>query len=169
SMSHCFLQGFSQCEEGWRSYDERCYFFSSDMKSWHDALEDCVSKASNLMSIQDIHERTWVRTQISSSIFWIGLNDVASEGNWEWSDGTDFQPWETNQPDNWQNNEDCVHIRGTEHQDTGKLNDLPCSSTYPFICQKGGNNLRCSCLISLLIVLLIAHNDQSIVLVSYTG
>uniref|UniRef100_A0A673L6Y0 C-type lectin domain-containing protein n=1 Tax=Sinocyclocheilus rhinocerous TaxID=307959 RepID=A0A673L6Y0_9TELE len=59
-----------------------CYFFSSDMKSWHDALEDCVSKASNLMSIQDIHD---------SSIFWIGLNDVASEGNWEWSDGTSLK------------------------------------------------------------------------------
>lgn len=54
----------------------------------------------------------------------------------------DFLTWETNQPDNWQNNEDCVHIRGTEHQDTGKLNDLPCTSTYPFICQKGANNLR---------------------------
>ncbi len=54
----------------------------------------------------------------------------------------DFLPWETNQPDNWQNNEDCVYIRGTEHQDTGKLNDLPCTSTYPFICQKGANNLR---------------------------
>uniref|UniRef100_A0A8C2PSI5 C-type lectin domain-containing protein n=1 Tax=Cyprinus carpio TaxID=7962 RepID=A0A8C2PSI5_CYPCA len=72
------------CEEGWRPYEERCYFFSSDMKSWHDALEDCVSKGSNLMSIQDIHD---------TSIFWIGLNDVASEGNWEWSDGTVFYPY----------------------------------------------------------------------------
>lgn len=27
------------------------------MKSWHDALEDCISKGSDLMSIQDLHER----------------------------------------------------------------------------------------------------------------
>uniref|UniRef100_A0A9J7YZT6 C-type lectin domain-containing protein n=1 Tax=Cyprinus carpio carpio TaxID=630221 RepID=A0A9J7YZT6_CYPCA len=80
------------CEEGWRPYEERCYFFSSDMKSWHDALEDCVSKGSNLMSIQDIHEQVR-HTPPHTSIFWIGLNDVASEGNWEWSDGTVFYPY----------------------------------------------------------------------------
>lgn len=37
--------------------------------------------------------QTWVRTQIGTSIFWIGLNDVASEGNWEWSDGSVFYPY----------------------------------------------------------------------------
>lgn len=117
-VCHSSFSGFGQCEEGWRPYEERCYYFSSDMKSWHDALEDCVSKGGNLMSIQDLHERvrrlnvnftscrrenkhlsclcsvqTWVHTQIGTSIYWIGLNDVASEGNWEWSDGSVYYPY----------------------------------------------------------------------------
>ncbi|XP_067232917.1 C-type mannose receptor 2-like [Chanodichthys erythropterus] len=129
--------GFSQCEEGWRPYEERCYFFSSDMKTWHDALEDCVSKGSNLMSIKDIHERTWVRTQIGTSIFWIGLNDVASEGNWEWSDGSVFYPylsyWKEGQPDNWGDNEDCGQVQGASD---GRWNDETCTARRQYICKR---------------------------------
>lgn len=46
-----------QCPQGWREYEDRCYFFSIDTKSWTDANAFCLEQDSNLMSIQDIHER----------------------------------------------------------------------------------------------------------------
>lgn len=49
----------------------------------------------------------------------------------------DFLPWAENQPDNWQNNEDCMHITGTTHNDPGKLNDDYCTATRDYICKKG--------------------------------
>lgn len=138
--------GAAQCEQGWRPYEERCYYFSTDMKSWHDALEDCISKGANLMSIQDLHERTWVRTQISSSIYWIGLNDIASEGNWEWSDGSVFYPylsyWKEGQPDNWADNEDCGQVQGASN---GQWNDETCTSRRQYICKRPNPNPAPAC------------------------
>uniref|UniRef100_A0A8B9LTJ0 C-type lectin domain-containing protein n=1 Tax=Astyanax mexicanus TaxID=7994 RepID=A0A8B9LTJ0_ASTMX len=52
------LSALGDCEAGWRPYQDRCYYFSSDTKTWHDALTECQSKNANLMSISDIHERT---------------------------------------------------------------------------------------------------------------
>lgn len=49
----------------------------------------------------------------------------------------DFLPWAPNQPDNWQDNEDCVQLRGMNHHEPGKLNDDFCTSTKEFICKKG--------------------------------
>uniref|UniRef100_A0A7N6FLU7 C-type lectin domain-containing protein n=1 Tax=Anabas testudineus TaxID=64144 RepID=A0A7N6FLU7_ANATE len=70
--------------------ENKCYFFSTDNKSWMEANAFCLGQNSNLMSIQDIHERLWVRTQINKEIYWIGLNDQFVEGIWEWSDGSPF-------------------------------------------------------------------------------
>ena len=49
----------------------------------------------------------------------------------------DLLPWAPNQPDNWQDNEDCAHLRGMTHHEPGKLNDDFCTSTRDFICKKG--------------------------------
>lgn len=32
----------------------------------------------------------WLRTQVGSEVYWMGLNDYAAEGVWEWSDGTTY-------------------------------------------------------------------------------
>ena len=47
----------------------------------------------------------------------------------------DYLPWAHNQPDNWQGNEDCAHLRG--NVDPGTLNDAICTATKAFICKKG--------------------------------
>ncbi|XP_047200502.1 macrophage mannose receptor 1 [Hippoglossus stenolepis] len=124
-----------QCQPGWREYESKCYFFSSDTKSWLDANAFCLEQNSNLMSIQDIHERLWVRTQISTDIYWFGLNDRVSEGVWEWSDGSPFieylSYWRDGQPDNW-NDEDCGQVVGSGF---GQWNDEDCSVARKYICK----------------------------------
>uniref|UniRef100_A0A3Q2Q8N6 C-type lectin domain-containing protein n=1 Tax=Fundulus heteroclitus TaxID=8078 RepID=A0A3Q2Q8N6_FUNHE len=88
----------SQCRQGWREYESKCYFFSTDTKSWPEANAHCMEQNSHLMSIQDIHERvrssnpdgTRICLRFTFKIFWIGLNDLIVEGIWEWSDGNEL-------------------------------------------------------------------------------
>ena len=48
---------------------------------------------------------------IEDIAYWIGLNDIESEGTWNWSE-SDTTPvytnWDYNEPNNLAGNEDCV-------------------------------------------------------------
>ncbi|XP_026210251.1 C-type mannose receptor 2, partial [Anabas testudineus] len=132
-----------QCQSGWREYENKCYFFSTDNKSWMEANAFCLGQNSNLMSIQDIHERLWVRTQINKEIYWIGLNDQFVEGIWEWSDGSPFieylSYWMQGQPDNWgdEPGEDCGQVVGSS---LGQWNDENCNVKRKYICKHVNSN-----------------------------
>lgn len=45
-----------QCQAGWREYEDRCYLFSTDVKTWLEANRYCLEQNSNLLSIQSFHE-----------------------------------------------------------------------------------------------------------------
>ncbi|XP_068609207.1 uncharacterized protein [Brachionichthys hirsutus] len=127
-----------QCPQGWRENDGSCYFFSVDTKSWTEANAFCLEQDSDLMSIRDVHERLWVRTQISTEIYWIGLNDRVAEDVWEWTDGTPYLEyiayWAPGQPDNWgEGGEDCGQVVG---YNDGKWNDDNCSARRKYICKQ---------------------------------
>uniref|UniRef100_A0A3Q3IQZ1 C-type lectin domain-containing protein n=1 Tax=Monopterus albus TaxID=43700 RepID=A0A3Q3IQZ1_MONAL len=137
SSAHC------QCQPGWREYQNKCYFFSTDVKSWLEANELCLEQHSNLMSIQDIQERVrcpnaQTATTLDKEIFWIGLNDRVVEGVWEWTDGSPFietlSYWMPGQPDNWGSDpgEDCGQVVGYS---SGHWNDETCSAKRKYICK----------------------------------
>uniref|UniRef100_A0A3P9LRF9 C-type lectin domain-containing protein n=1 Tax=Oryzias latipes TaxID=8090 RepID=A0A3P9LRF9_ORYLA len=122
-----------KCQAGWRENDGKCYFFSTDTKSWFDANSYCMGQSSHLLSIQDVQER--VRTQIGTEIYWMGLNDEVVEGVWEWSDGSHFIEylfWGQGQPDNWQGNEHCGEVVGYNN---GHWNDENCDTKRRYICK----------------------------------
>ncbi|XP_047425524.1 macrophage mannose receptor 1 [Mugil cephalus] len=130
----------SQCKPGWREYQDTCYYFSTDTKSWPEANAFCLEQNSNLMSIQNIQERLWVRTQIGTDSYWFGLNDQVVEGVYEWSDGSPFivylSFWMLGQPDDY-NNEDCGVISGS---DSGHWKDENCSNKFKYICKHVNEN-----------------------------
>ncbi|KAK2888177.1 uncharacterized protein [Channa argus] len=132
AAAHC------QCQANWREYENKCYFFSTDVKSWMEANAYCLEHNSNLMSIQDVNERLWLRTQISTEIYWIGLNDQIIEGTWEWSDGSPYilylSHWLPGQPDNWGDDpgEDCGQVVGYSN---GQWNDENCNAKRKYICK----------------------------------
>ncbi|XP_049459415.1 macrophage mannose receptor 1 [Epinephelus fuscoguttatus] len=140
ACAHC------QCPQGWRENENKCYFFSIDLKTWSEANAFCLGQRSNLMSIQDIHERLWVRTQIGTEIFWIGLNDQVTENVWEWSDGSPFLPyiayWMPGQPDNWGDGEDCGQVVGSSN---GQWNDENCNVKRKYICKHVNSNPAPQC------------------------
>ncbi|XP_073452954.1 mannose-binding protein C-like isoform X1 [Aquarana catesbeiana] len=67
----------------------------------------------------------------SSSAF-LGITDSQVEGTFKYLTGEKviFTKWSTGQPDNYMNNEDCVHM-----YNDGYWNDIPCSEKHLVICE----------------------------------
>uniref|UniRef100_A0A674MZJ4 C-type lectin domain-containing protein n=1 Tax=Takifugu rubripes TaxID=31033 RepID=A0A674MZJ4_TAKRU len=137
----------SHCDLGYLLYGDFCYkFVTESVSNWNDAETQCQRDQAHLASFHSQEELTRsseVRRPLFSAAHmpaaaWIGLNDISNENHFVYTDGTpDFVPWAPNQPDNWQDNEDCVQLRGMNHHEPGKLNDDFCTSTKEFICKKG--------------------------------
>ena len=76
---------------------------------------------------------------------WIGLNDIAEERNWVWTDGTrvNFTNWSADQPDNANHfnpeGEDCAvlntYTTGETWHQPKKWNDAPCNTGQAAICE----------------------------------
>ena len=67
-----------------------------------------------------------------SGNFWIGYNDIASEGTFGWSSGAPaaFASWNSGEP-NDSSNEDCTEFR----LGGNNWNDLNCGAAKAFICE----------------------------------
>jgi len=86
--------------------------------SWTDSQERAVQLGGNLATINDQSENEWVCTEFDSALvnsgakgFWIGINDVAQEGDFVWASGESvtYTNWAPSQP----SHEDYGHIWGS--------------------------------------------------------
>ncbi|XP_025089324.1 C-type lectin domain family 4 member F-like [Pomacea canaliculata] len=72
----------------------------------------------------------------SSGRWWVGADDIVTEGHFLWTDGsplrTDFTLWARGQPDDYLSSEDCVEVL---YNKVLLLNDNKCGETKAFICQ----------------------------------
>ena len=70
---------------------------------------------------------------------WMGIDDLEVEGQWMWNNGRPltWNMWDTHQPDNWGDMEDCAYLvlRGDEYRAENTFHDAPCSLKYSFFCQ----------------------------------
>ena len=128
------------------------YVIGQTALSYQNAVAYCEIIGGQLASTHsesDYYETKALCEDINSDC-WIGLSDITSEGVWEWEDGTvtDYGfvnndntnpatgifPWEDGEPNNFENIEDCIHLRAG----LGFLwNDAPCTDEgYP-ICACG--------------------------------
>uniref|UniRef100_A0A665UEQ5 C-type lectin domain-containing protein n=1 Tax=Echeneis naucrates TaxID=173247 RepID=A0A665UEQ5_ECHNA len=141
-LSNLFLPPSAICPAGWASFAGSCYWMTETVKNWHDAEAHCNSEQGHLASFHSQEELSFLTGELIhygiNTQSWVGLNDINVEGQFVYTDGTpaDFLLWAPNQPDNYQNNEDCVHLRGMNHHEAGKLNDDFCTSTMEYICKK---------------------------------
>lgn len=120
--------------------------------TWHTANATCAAENATLLIIPDEDYFNAIRqvvTPLVSDIqfitscgnarseFWIGANDLDSEGVFKWVNGDRYTPWHNQKQvkDNRGcdgNPADCALI----FINTGVWEDRKCGATLPFICQR---------------------------------
>ncbi|MDE0323153.1 MAG: sigma-70 family RNA polymerase sigma factor [Candidatus Poribacteria bacterium] len=80
-------------------------------ESWEDARTQAAAEGAHLVTINDEAEQNWLQIVFGSQPSWIGLNDIAQEGEWRWDNGEPltYTNWGFQEPNDTSNgNEDCV-------------------------------------------------------------
>uniref|UniRef100_A0A3P9CZV2 C-type lectin domain-containing protein n=1 Tax=Maylandia zebra TaxID=106582 RepID=A0A3P9CZV2_9CICH len=135
----CVSLLFSQCQSGWREYENKCYFFSTDTKSWLEANEFCLEEQGHLASFHTEEELSFLIALIQQSptgiSMWMGGHDSMTEGGWEWTDGSPFRfiHWNAGNPDDYYG-EDCLSML----INNGYWNDDNCEYKRGYICKRRG-------------------------------
>ncbi|KAJ8722603.1 hypothetical protein PYW07_003783 [Mythimna separata] len=120
------------------------YKFHAVPTKWREAKRVCDTEEARLFYPENSVEANavisfWKPKQITSQPddTWVhvGISDIVTEGIYETIDGKKisevYNKWYTAQPDNSNNNEDCIHMN-----QKGLYNDINCEYQYGFICKK---------------------------------
>uniref|UniRef100_H3A5A3 C-type lectin domain-containing protein n=1 Tax=Latimeria chalumnae TaxID=7897 RepID=H3A5A3_LATCH len=128
------------CPRDWLYFGGSCYFFSNNAMTWVSSKENCTSLGAHLVVITSKEEQIFIQEQLVVQklkvVYWIGLNDMTMEGNWQWVDGTAYKEhlfWIRGQPDNT-NEEDCATIGGWPGFKSLMWNDDNCGVGVNRIC-----------------------------------
>ncbi|XP_051857463.1 tetranectin [Antechinus flavipes] len=119
----------------------KCFLAFPQAKTYHEASEDCISRGGTLSTPQNGDENDSLYEYLRKGIgpeaeIWLGLNDMAAEGNWVDMTGSKagYKNWETEittQPDGGKA-ENCAAMSGAA---AGKWFDKRCKERLPSICQ----------------------------------
>lgn len=68
-------------------------------QDWHDAQQKAIAEGAHLVSINDEEEQFWLEVIFGRLPYWIGLNDVEKEGEWQWDSGepVTYTNWTTHE------------------------------------------------------------------------
>ncbi|KAL3064875.1 hypothetical protein OYC64_000993 [Pagothenia borchgrevinki] len=69
-----YEQNIPCCPSGWQSHESTCYQLSSRENTWQHAKEDCESKGSHLLLLNDEAEEKVVRGFGGDAKLWMGLS-----------------------------------------------------------------------------------------------
>ncbi|MFB2935939.1 choice-of-anchor Q domain-containing protein [Aerosakkonemataceae cyanobacterium BLCC-F154] len=107
-------------------FGDNLYFLTPTATSWTQAQAIAQSFDSNLVTINDADESTFLVGQFGILRPWIGFNDVEIEGQFQWVSGEPitFTNWSLGEP----NNEGTLGEDYAELFTDGRWNDLPITS-----------------------------------------
>lgn len=116
--------------------DGRRYLVCTTPRSYAASRDRCREHGAEMWIADGPAEATWVFAQalaVRRQDYWIGLDDIATEGTFVWADGAQraYTNWNQGEPNN-AGNEDCAQLRA----DTGRWNDLPCDRRLGVICEE---------------------------------
>ncbi len=118
--------------------------------SWQDAEMECEARGMHLVRVDDAEENAFIRRAATNVGFngsiWLGGSDLATEGTWVWTDGTQFwmgkangvrvggnyANWNVAQPDALTSTEDCTEMA----QGAATWHDVACALLQAFVCEK---------------------------------
>ncbi|XP_072175187.1 echinoidin-like [Diadema setosum] len=157
--------GACGCPPLWTGFQGMCYrYFSAESVTWQEAERHCQSftkpcwdedattgQLGHLVSIHSQEEMDFLSTLFESirdkrfsgrQKVWIGLNDLESEGSFEWSDGSDvnYTFWFTDRPNSLNDEQNCVEYDVAWDY---RWNDFECNPSHDdwivrgFVCKLG--------------------------------
>ncbi|KAF3839162.1 hypothetical protein F7725_017879 [Dissostichus mawsoni] len=77
-------QNIPCCPSGWQSHKSTCYQLSSSENTWQHAKEDCESKGSHLVVLNDGAEEKVVRGFGGDAKLWMGLSGIVNKQTNTW-------------------------------------------------------------------------------------
>jgi len=121
-----------RCGEGQTFFGGSCWWWDTSDYTWAEAEDECRGKGLTLASIHSQQEQDFVAGLTASWYYWVGLTDAATEGEWQWSDGTpvDYLNWKKGQPTGV-DVQNCVFTYGS----TGEWSDEPCDDHWGVVCR----------------------------------
>ena len=89
---------------------------------WIDAQDQAAAEGAYLVTINDETEQKWLQAVFGGQPSWIGLNDIAQEGQWTWDNGEPltYTNWGLQEPDDTSIGEEDYVIIGP----SGKWEDF---------------------------------------------
>ena len=127
------------------TYDGVYYAVCPDEINWDDARSACVvGEHDGLASLHSAGEHDFVVSLVPSVSyhFWIGYSDGASEGTWQWEDGStsSYTAWLPGEPSASEPGDDCANLSATNlnrwsDSDCDRTNNNPYGYPYGFICE----------------------------------
>jgi type II secretory pathway pseudopilin PulG len=84
-------------------YNGHTYFVSTQAVRWSVARDVANASGGHLVTISNAAENAYVSALSGGGLIWIGLNDIATEGNWVWETGEPrpYTNWATGEPNNY--------------------------------------------------------------------
>jgi len=123
----------SYCPGGTTSTNnDKCYWDGGSSTSWDVCETYCSGLGRKMVCIDSSATLSFVvNTFSASTIFWIGLNDIATEGDFVWSGGciSSFRKWRINEPTGGGHAENCIASLA------GEFIDAPCSTQCRCVCE----------------------------------
>ena len=159
--------GWAICPDGWHAHKDSdkpwCYkaFESGLEKTWNAAESHCQSFGGDLTAVRNEGEQQMlvsILNRRSYDYYWIGLNDLAQTGKYEWviTDGStanydNFQFWAPGMPSD-SDGARCTfmlfsdHLPGGEtYGQEGKWVKGICNKPYKYICRVREENFVSQC------------------------
>ncbi|KAM6420955.1 C-type lectin domain family 4 member E-like [Pluvialis apricaria] len=99
-------RGVTCCPKGWKRYQEKCYYLSTDVMSWAESVQNCTGMGSHLVVINSEEEQVFLTNELrqnSGLNYYIGLT-AQEVGKWQWVDQTPLNEnaafWRRGEPSN---------------------------------------------------------------------
>ena len=148
------------CQDGWieAADGDRCLqVFVDGTSTWHEAQDSCIAMGGDLARINNATENEQVTAMalesgMTGEHFWIGYNDLDSEGDWSWIDGgvITYENWLPGEP---YGEDDSYSHCGTIYfieSNWGQWNDFWCDPPYGqggYACQVEASEADITCVI----------------------
>ncbi|KAK6174928.1 hypothetical protein SNE40_013485 [Patella caerulea] len=112
-----------------------CLRIVNDKRTWTDAKANCSQDGGQLLTMksEDFYlKHAVLRESFEETPYWIGGNDLVTEGDWRWNDGSEVEAWLWLQdgPSNTYKNEHCLEVTAAI------FNDYNCNAIRKFVCEK---------------------------------